>query len=351
MAGAELGTHFMAKAMAKKGHEVHVVITRPLLPRVKEVRDGYTIHWLNYFNIKGFRFFSELRAAMKTLLEIKPDLVHGNCLLPGGYVAAQYAKRYNCASILLCYGYDVSDMSRIQSYFGKKALREVDMACAASHFVEGKMKHWVDSREYKIFYAGFDDENIPHQPLFQHQESYQLLFIGRMIPEKGFDFLLKVMQVLPEKYQLSVIGKGDLFEDYKEQVESTNLNKRVSFLGTILNQNIKNYLQKSHALVLPSRREPFGVVCIEAIASGVPVVCSNVMGLPEAVQNGDNGYVLDPNDINAWASSIQNVCESESLRQSIYENSKVYRKKWQWSTRCDELERLYRDLTLKKAHE
>jgi glycosyltransferase involved in cell wall biosynthesis len=342
VAGAELGTHFMAEFMAKCGHEVHVIITRPKEKnRSVEQRSGYSIHWLNYFNFKGMRFFSEIRSALKLLCKIKPDLVHANCLLPAGYIAAKHAQKNSIKSIVLCYGYDVTDMSSFQSLWGKYALSKVQECLAASNYTASQIKKWVPDLNPGIFYAGYDDSAFPLNPLVCQKEEKKLLFIGRLIPEKGFDFLIKIMDNLDENYTLTVLGKGEFENEYKSKVEELCLSKRIQFSGHVNNDQITKILKSTHALILPSRREPFGVVCIEAIASGVPVVCSDVMGLKEAVCDGENGIVMQGFDLKSWKSTVERICCDDSFSELIYSNAQKYHDKWKWSTRLAELENLY----------
>lgn len=345
IAGAELGTHFMATHMAKQGHEVHVVITRPLeRGRGEEKRSGYTIHWLSYLNLKGLRFFSEIKAGLKKLEILKPDIVHGNCLLPGGFIAAKYASKTHAESIVLCYGYDVSDMGFLQSYFGKYAIKNCTKIMAASKYTASKVKSWVPKSEPQTFYAGYDDNAFPLLPKVEIVDKKNILFIGRLIPEKGFDLLISVMEKLDDTYYLTVIGSGELESVYKEEAAEKKINQRIEFLGNIANTEITNVMKKSHVLLLPSKREPFGVVCIEAIASGIPVICSNVMGLPEAVCDGENGFVLKDFDVNSWVKAVEKICTDNGIREKIYTNAQKYHNQWKWSERLNELENIYKSL-------
>ena len=345
IAGAELGTHFMAAHMAKQGHEVHVVITRPSEKRrAEEKRSGYTIHWLSYLNLKGFRFFSEIKAGLKKIKSLNPDIVHGNCLLPGGYIAAKYASQSSAKSVVLCYGYDVSDMGFLQSYFGKYAILNCTRTMAASKYTGTKVKRWVPSINPQIFYAGYDDHAFPLLPKVEIKETIQLLFIGRLIPEKGFDLLISILEKLNENYLLTVIGSGELESNYKNEIENKKLVHRVEFLGNVKNTEISDIMNQAHALILPSRREPFGVVCIEAIASGLPVVCSNAMGLPEAVCDGENGFVLEDFEVNTWVCAIKKVCSDKKVRDRIYAHAQKYHDQWKWSQRLQELENIYNTL-------
>ena len=332
----------MAEHMAKQGHEVHVLITRSSRKRELEKRSGYQIHWFETPKVKGLKFFRECKLAIRYLEIIKPDLIHANCLLPGGYIAAKYAKDKNCKSLVLCYGYDVSDMKFPMSLWGRWALKHVDQVMAATEHCSKLILNWDSKLLVKKFLAGCDIDVFPELPLYENKQSIHLLFIGRLIPEKGLDFLLELMRELPDHYHLNVLGSGVKRDEYISSLG--DLKERVYFQGQVPNSDCSKWFSQSHALVLPSYREPFGVVCIESIVSGVPVVCSDVMGIPEAVEDQKNGIIVKGREKGEWLSAIKKVCEDESLRLNVHSASKLYRENWSWNTRLKELEKIYQKL-------
>lgn len=329
----------MAEYMANQGHEVHVIITRPKEIRPTENRSGYKIHWLKPPSMKGFKFFQEINRALDCLRQIQPDLIHANCLLPGGYIASRYSYTHRCKSLVLCYGYDVCDMKFPLSLWGKTALQQVDQALAATEYCATVMKRWNKKLNPRVFLAGCDVSVFPELPIERSKDVMKLLFIGRLIPEKGFDFLLDLMERLPKHYELNVLGAGDQLQVYQER--SASLGGRVHFIGQVPNSECSKWLAESHAMVLPSYREPFGVVCIEAIVSGVPVVCSDVMGLPEAVNDQVNGLVVSGREKHDWVKAITKACEDLDFRLKVHLQSKKEREKWDWRTRLQELEGIY----------
>lgn len=340
VAGAELGALFMARHLRDGGHEVHLVITRPadrMREKVEEI-EGLKVHWLTGPRPRGLAFLFEVSEAMKLIKELKPDAVNGICLLPGGLVAHLSSKQGARASVL-CYGYDVTDMGGMVGAIGEWTLKRIHNVGVATRYCQGVVKERT-GREGKICLAGCDEKVFPHLPCREPQEQVQLLFIGRMIPEKGFDFLLKIMTKLPENYHLKVAGSGDGLQAYQKKMKDLGLTQRVEFLGLIPNGELTHLFAESDAFVLPSFREPFGVVCIEAILSGVPVVCSNVMGLPEAVADGKNGVVVATREDEDWVSAIKKVVEDEAFRRQIHEEGAKLREHWSWSTRLKDMEAL-----------
>lgn len=349
VAGAELGTEMMARGMAKRGHEAHVLITRPdETGRGTEVRDGFQIHWLPSTGIRGLRFPVELGAAAAKLRELKPDIVHANCLLPGGAIATRYARSYGAKSVILCYGYDVCDIKPWQlRLFGKPAMKRTDALLCATRFCETVVRgHGINRDDIQVFSAGFDGEAIPRFPLRETGAVKKILFVGRMIPEKNLPLLLKVMSILRDRgYELHIVGDGERLEEYKMHAGELSVLKNTRFYGRVSNARVGELLSESDVFVLPSRREPFGVVALEAAMAGVPVVASSVMGLPEALGNGDYGMLIGGEDPKEWADAIARACEDRELRSRFYANSARARNFFEWTSRIDQLESLYLKLT------
>lgn len=343
-AGAELGTQFMAQYMAKQGHEVHVIITRANSghPPI-ETQSGVNIYWLRPFPLPILRSISEWAMAIHVVFKIRADVVQGNCLLPGGAVAAVVSKISTAKSIVLCYGYDVCDMRGILAWLGRNALRHVHRVLTATEFCQNVVREQVPNVNTQVFYAGCDENVFKPLPQNKSTQLKQLLFIGRMIPEKGLDFLLEIMAILPKNYQLNIIG-GQAPARVETLVRSLHLQERVQFLGFVKNHDLPQYFSKSDVMVLPSYREPFGVVCIESILCGTPVVCSDVMGLPEAVSHEKNGLVVNGRSHKVWAAAIVRAAEDQDLRERCASHALTMREKWSWSTRLKELEGHYREL-------
>jgi glycosyltransferase involved in cell wall biosynthesis len=124
---------------------------------------------------------------------------------------------------------------------------------------------------------------------------------GRFARQKGFDRLLEIMALLPpEKFQLQLGGYGP--DESIIQQLAANL-PQVHLLGPI--ENVAEFLAHCDAILISSRWEPFGLVCLEAKAAGKPVLVAQIDGLPEQVNNC--GVILPPDDLNAWKNAIAHL--------------------------------------------
>ena len=154
------------------------------------------------------------------------------------------------------------------------------------------------------------------------ERSGELVFLGRLVPEKGLDVLLDAMALLSAKHitpHLKVVGDGPCRSDLDDRVRRLGLRDQVEFLGPVVGESLANILNSHKILVVPSTwNEPFGIVALEAIACGCMVIGSSAGGLPEAI--GPCGITFKNGDCNELANAIESVLLHPETIQS-YRNS------------------------------
>ena len=168
-------------------------------------------------------------------------------------------------------------------------LKDVDLYIAPSEFVR---------RIYVA--AGYPEQRIRVKPHFLNSAVEEFrerrngaVFVGRLCVEKGVDILLSAWQELPE-IPLLVIGDGPYATKMRAATASV---RNVSWLGSVTPAEVLDHVRRAQCLVLPSRvPESFGLVAMEALASGTPVIASNVGALPELVRDGYSGVLTAPGD-------------------------------------------------------
>lgn len=126
----------------------------------------------------------------------------------------------------------------------------------------------------------------------------QMCIVGRLSPEKGVDTALKALAMVRQSgasVQLSVIGSGPDEGLLRSQAEQLGLNDHVRFLGWLQREELRSSLSKHHFLVHAARHEPYGVVVVEALCSGLPVIgTSSTAAVAHRVRHGINGFVCEP---------------------------------------------------------
>jgi glycosyltransferase involved in cell wall biosynthesis len=154
---------------------------------------------------------------------------------------------------------------------------------------------------------------------FGAEDSYLLLIVARLHPEKGhrylFEALPDIVRRLGQPVRLLVAGAGRFEAAYRETVRSLGLKDMVSFLG--FRRDAADLMAAADLLVLPSLAEAFGLVLTEAIYLGTPVVATRVGGIPEIVEDGRDGVLVPPADSRALALAITNLLADPARRKAM----------------------------------
>jgi UDP-glucose:(heptosyl)LPS alpha-1,3-glucosyltransferase len=155
----------------------------------------------------------------------------------------------------------------------------------------------------RVIYNGVDCERF-HPPAARHAgREVRLLFVGSSFARKGLQFAIAALARLPEHFVLHIAGKGDIARQLR-LAGTLGVTARVRHLG--FNLDTARLLQSADLLVHPAIYEPFANVCLEALASGVPVVTSRINGVSEIIEPGRNGAVVEsPNDAAELAAAIR----------------------------------------------
>lgn len=139
-----------------------------------------------------------------------------------------------------------------------------------------------------------------------------LLSVGRMVPYKGFRYLIEAMGLLPERYHLLLAGQGPLRKELEEQVKSGGLSEKVTFTGFLSDEDLWACFGACDLFVLPSitKNEAFGIVQIEAMSCSKPVVTTRIpgSGVSWVNEDGVSGRNVAPEDAGALAMAIEEVC-------------------------------------------
>lgn len=178
-----------------------------------------------------------------------------------------------------------------------------------SKYDEKWLKYEGITRNVHFIYNGVNklEKEIPQLP-FMESKRKNILCIARLSPPKRTDLFLEVASLLPE-YNFIWIGNQHVVDEHPQNVY---------FLGNIPNASVYN--QIADLFILPSNYEGLPMVIIEAMSYGCPIVASNVGGISEIVQNGQNGYVVN-NDAKEFSEKIREILEDKEKHRIFSENS------------------------------
>lgn len=181
----------------------------------------------------------------------------------------------------------------------------------------------------------------------QSGEDLSVVFIGRLETWKGIQVFLEVAEAIcveRDDVDFLVVGDGNLRNQVEGQ-SKRSCGKRIKFLGQVPNDEIATILSRASVLVLPSYVEGLPTVCLEALASEVPVVASDVGGVSEVIIDGETGYLFAPGDVNGCFEKIMRLLTDERLRTRMGRNGRsLVNRFYTWTKVVNKVEGVYRSV-------
>lgn len=183
----------------------------------------------------------------------------------------------------------------------------------------------------------------------QH-EGANVLFVGGMDTAhafKGVDVLLRAFTKLPADTSLSLVGDGDLRPSYEKLSRELGIVDRLKFLGRVSVDELPGVYRSADVLAFPSTSgaEAFGLVALEAQASGVPVVASDLPGVRTVVANGETGFLVPPSDADALAERLKYLLEHSDVRDAMRKRARErVLERFTWTKHFDALLEIYKKL-------
>jgi teichuronic acid biosynthesis glycosyltransferase TuaC len=274
------------------------------------------------FSLLGFSFyFSLLRCAKQIERGFPFNLIHAHTAYPDGFAAVMLGRALQRPVVMTLHGGDVT--MYFKRYLWRKlglwAVSNADRVIAVSDSLRNIVvgEYGVDGDKVTVIPNGVDVAKFAPMPrtkalerLGLEPETSRILYVGGIKRSKGIDYLLKAAKRLMETFhrpiEVLLIGEGGYEQGAKLLPEELGIANAVTFVGKRPNPEIPLWINACDLLVLPSLSEGFGVVLIEAMACGKPVVATRCGG-PEDIVNPDTGMLVPPGDEAALAEALQQV--------------------------------------------
>ena len=211
-------------------------------------------------------------------------------------------------------------------WFVRWALRISDVVVAISSYTAGEIARFARTPVRVIPYTlGFASGAAARLP--SRDGGLRILFVGRLVERKGVTHLIEAVRRLPpgSKPRLTVIGDGPERTALEAQIARDALADRVTVRGRVSEAELKDAYASSDVLVLPSildargDTEGLGVVLLEAMSYGVPVIGSNLGGITDIVRDGETGLLVPPGDPGQLAAALQRLATDRDLSSRLGE--------------------------------
>jgi glycogen(starch) synthase len=353
LGGVEELTRQLAHSLRDAGHNVILITNRwPHALPAHETFEGLPLFRLPFYSPIG-----SLRAALTypiksrvthqaitdILVQHDIQLLHLQCISTNALYAARAAKTLHLPLIVSLQGELTMDASHLyqRSHLARRmyqqtlAAADLLTACSADTLAEAEsffgrpfgLRGSVIPNGIRLA----DFANItPHS----HPRPY-FLAIGRHVPQKGFDTLLQAYANALTKnpnlsHDLLLAGDGPSNADLQNLAKSLNLTNRVHFLGRTDRPKTAALFAGCDFFILPSRHEPQGIVNLEAMAAGKPVIATNVGGVPEIVHHNHNGLLVPPENPETLAAAMLILAADTALRTRLGNQALATAKSHDW---------------------
>ena len=323
------------------GWETHVLSFRPA-----EI-EGAQVHYVGGWERLGkLRYLLHARRVRRMVRELRPDLVHALHLTSYGFLAALCGVRPTIVSV---WGTDVLEAPRLSPLhylITRYALGRADHITATGlRLAQAATRYAPKAKPVTVIPYGVDLEVFkprPRPPL----EDVVVGAVARLSPEKGLRYLLDAFSRLArddDRVRLVLAGDGPERRRLERMVEGERLGERVCFLGEVSHESVPEVLAGIDVFAMPSIYEGFGVAALEAAAMEVPVVATDVYGIPDVVADGETGLLVRPRDVGALAGALGRLVDDEVLRRRLGQAGRVFvQAHYSWAENAAQMEELYR---------
>jgi len=163
-----------------------------------------------------------------------------------------------------------------------------------------------------------------------------LLYVGRLGAEKEIDRIKPVLAAIPGA-RLALVGDGP----YRQELEKHFAGTPTHFVGYLGGKELASAYASADAFIFPSRTETLGLVLLEAMAAGCPVVAARSGGIPDIVEDGVNGYLFDPTDEQGAITATQRLLSRQDERETLRHNARSEAERWGWAAATRQLQNYY----------
>lgn len=253
----------------------------------------------------------------------EPDLVHAHWATYPSTVAWALGRLFGRPFGFTCHAHDIFTERQLLL----RKIEEAALAVTISRYnVEWLRTHVAGdaARRLQVVHCGVDMHNAPWEP--EGRDEGLILAVGRLDPIKGFDTLVDALGLLRERgvdARCRLVGSGPLEGELRARAAGLGLGGVIEFAGAQPQDVLRRWMREAAVFTLPSRvaadgnRDGIPVALMEAMASGCATVSTRVSGIPELIEDGIGGLLVEPGDAGALADALQRLLADAALRRRL----------------------------------
>lgn len=263
----------------------------------------------------------------------KYDVVHAHWIIPQGIVQSFFKKPY----IVTGHGGDVTSLNKgVIKKLKRNTLKNASYVTTVSSALLEEVNKIYKVENSNIISMGCNINNFNQgfrkENYFGQGDKKVILFVGRLAEKKGVTYLIEAMKKVDA--MLIIAGGGPLEGELKEQAREQE--NKIKFIGAKTHEELKTIYASSDVFVAPSvtakdgDKEGFGLVILEAMASGLPVIASNSGGIPEVITDGKDGFLTEEKDSNNIAAKINKILQDTQIYEKMSQNARNTAQKYDY---------------------
>ena len=368
--GAETVVKAYSEGLRDLGHDVEVITTDLYTetPFVKKEMpsevNGINVTRHKAYTVSGEAHYVLAPGMVQSFLSKKADIIHTHSY---GYFqnhAGWIRERFQSTPWVITPHFHPSwsmwggaKRKTLREFYdtviGKGTMESADLiTCVSKHERDMLVSEiGISEDNIKIIYNGInwnDWQILPDKNIFRKQypdiSDKFVLFAGRLATNKGLSDLISAMDLVNQKSVDLVITGADMGLGKQLEKEALEKGLRMHRLGHIDDETYRSVLSAAEMLVLPSEYEAFGIVLLEAAAAETAVIGTNVGGIPEAMSPGNNGLIVEYNDVDNLSKSIATLLDDAKMCMEMGKAGRAWSKNFSWDSILKELEQEYRSL-------
>lgn len=301
--------------LAKRGHNVHI-ISYSVPFRLRQFYPNLFFHEVELFSYPLFKHPLFALALINKMVEAakmaRLDILHAHYAIPhaiSAYVAKQMLKNHAPKVITTLHGTDITLVGMDRSFYDlvRFSIQQSDGVTAVSRFLRDRTaSQFQITRPIEVIYNFVDTDRfrpkeVTSREMYARPEEKILVHVSNFRRVKRVPDVIEVFRRVNEEIPsvLILVGEGQERNVAQDLVLKHGLQYKVHFLG---NQDfVEDVLALADLFLLPSEKESFGLVALEAMSCGCPVIASDAEGIPEVVRDGETGFLLPVGDVEGMA--------------------------------------------------